>query len=532
MAGLRCFWHYRDLTNGNPAVLRISKELSALLQDSLQDDGGSHIQLRGKTCKDLPMSHQAAEAMHSICKAILCDLDQVMINEPLSLKRKNYSGLDDDAGLARLNNCPLSESASVLSLFCYQPGSGAEEHEDRGLLTVIYSPRSGSLLNKDGQPVVTEDDEVVIMSGKALDVATGGNFPATRHAVATQALRKSLVFRCRGNLNAALVPGYSKYGRIAPARGLGVGEPRTLAQFYREFEALYLSVNLPTQHEQVKILSFKVNVREAKKVDESGPYLLLEARWSLHLTNEQTSFGYLLREFARIKNLPTSSVSLYYQGKKINPHEETPFNLGLDEEDDLDEIDAVVSTTEQQQPQQPQQPQQHESGTITLSIQPWFADPPIFFSVKVDAPLTTLVESFYTHKMQGLGEATKLRVQLSKKVMGGSSPVILDLAQTVAEAGLENHSELSAILLYPDSVQDKTITLVFSFAGREKVQLKVLRTTSFQKIFATFAEIVGVFHGSLRFIYDGVRILSSDTPKMVEAEDMDQIDVYLEQCGD
>ena len=103
----------------------------------------------------------------------------------------------------------------------------------------------------------------------------------------------------------------------------------------------------------------------------------------------------------------------------------------------------------------------------------------------------------------------------------------------MAEAGLENHSELSAILLpYPDSVQDKTIILVFSFAGREKVQLKVLRTTSFQKIFATFAEIVGVSLTSLRFIYDGVRILPSDTPKMVEAEDKDQIDVYLEQIGD
>jgi 2OG-Fe(II) oxygenase superfamily len=250
MAGLRCFWHYRDLANGNPAIMRISKELSAELQESLHSEEpiGRPILLRGKTCSDLPISHVAAQAMDKICKAILCDLDHVMSTEPSSLKRKHRAAEDDDdndAGLASLNNCPLSETASVMSLFCYEPGSGADEHEDRGLLTIIYCPSDTGLIMENGHPVVTEQDEVIILAGKALDVATGGHFPATRHAVKTQVLRRrSLVFRCRGKLNGTLVPGYSKYGRLAHAHGLGVGGPRTLAQFYREFDALYNSVNL------------------------------------------------------------------------------------------------------------------------------------------------------------------------------------------------------------------------------------------------------------------------------------------------
>jgi len=475
------------------------------------------------------MSHVAAEAMNRICKAILCDLDHVMSTEPSSLKRKHRAAEDDDddADLASLNNAPLSETASVMSLFCYEPGSGADEHEDRGLLTIIYCPSDTGLINKSGKPVITEQDEVIILAGKALDVATGSHFPATRHAVETQVRRKSLVFRCRGNLSATMHPGYEKYGRQAQAHGLGVGGPRTLAQFYREFEALYHSVNLPLQQEQVEVLSFKINVREAKKMDDSGPYVLLEARWALHLTNEQQDLGYVLREFARIKNLHPSAVSLYYQGKKINPHEATPRDLGLDEEDDFDEIDAVVSTTEPQ-------PQQQQSGTITLSIQPWFSDPPIFLSVKVDAPLTSLVHTFYTHKMQGLGEATEQRVRLSKKAKEGELPSYLDLSLTVAEAGLENLAELSAMLLpYPESVRSE-MTIKIKPPGGEFILFKVKETTSFQKIMEAYAAKVGanVNARALRFMIDGERVCFHDTPKMLEMEDGDQVDVYNEQCGD
>lgn len=51
------------------------------------------------------------------------------------------------------------------------------------------------------------------------------------------------------------------------------------------------------------------------------------------------------------------------------------------------------------------------------------------------------------------------------------------------------------------------------------------------KIFNAYAQRKGVAVGTLRFMLDGQRINDGDTPKMLELEDNDQIDVFLEQVG-
>lgn len=52
-----------------------------------------------------------------------------------------------------------------------------------------------------------------------------------------------------------------------------------------------------------------------------------------------------------------------------------------------------------------------------------------------------------------------------------------------------------------------------------------------QKVFETYAQRKGVQPKSLRFLLDGERIESDQTPKMLELEDQDQIDCVLEQTG-
>ncbi len=51
------------------------------------------------------------------------------------------------------------------------------------------------------------------------------------------------------------------------------------------------------------------------------------------------------------------------------------------------------------------------------------------------------------------------------------------------------------------------------------------------KVFTTYASRKGVDMASLRFLLDGERIGGDQTPKLLELEDQDQIDVVLEQVG-
>lgn len=64
-----------------------------------------------------------------------------------------------------------------------------------------------------------------------------------------------------------------------------------------------------------------------------------------------------------------------------------------------------------------------------------------------------------------------------------------------------------------------------------ETQFKVKKSTKMKKIFAAFASKNGVQLSSLRFLLDGAAIDGEQTPKMLELEDGDQIDCFLEQTG-
>ena len=60
---------------------------------------------------------------------------------------------------------------------------------------------------------------------------------------------------------------------------------------------------------------------------------------------------------------------------------------------------------------------------------------------------------------------------------------------------------------------------------------KIKKSTKMQKVFETYAGRKGVNSSIYRFLLDGERIQPTDTPKMLEMEDQDQINCVLAQSG-
>ena len=63
------------------------------------------------------------------------------------------------------------------------------------------------------------------------------------------------------------------------------------------------------------------------------------------------------------------------------------------------------------------------------------------------------------------------------------------------------------------------------------VYFRVKQTTQMGKLKKSYSERVGVPVSSLRFLFDGRRINDDETPKALEMEQDDVIEVYQEQTG-
>ena len=65
----------------------------------------------------------------------------------------------------------------------------------------------------------------------------------------------------------------------------------------------------------------------------------------------------------------------------------------------------------------------------------------------------------------------------------------------------------------------------------EEMFFQVKKGAAMKKIMQAFADHKGVSLEVLRFTVDGARVNAEDTPRMLEMEDGDQIDVILQQLG-
>lgn len=64
-----------------------------------------------------------------------------------------------------------------------------------------------------------------------------------------------------------------------------------------------------------------------------------------------------------------------------------------------------------------------------------------------------------------------------------------------------------------------------------EIHFRVRMTTKMEKLKRSYSERQGVPVNSLRFLFDGRRINDDETPKQLEMEDDDVIEVYQEQTG-
>eukprot|EP01041_Mallomonas_annulata_P009589 gene9589-19931_t len=77
----------------------------------------------------------------------------------------------------------------------------------------------------------------------------------------------------------------------------------------------------------------------------------------------------------------------------------------------------------------------------------------------------------------------------------------------------------------------EAITLRVKDQTGEEMFFKVKKTTKMSKIFDAYASRRGIAANALRFMIDGERIQPENTPKMLELDENDQIDVMLETVG-
>jgi len=64
-----------------------------------------------------------------------------------------------------------------------------------------------------------------------------------------------------------------------------------------------------------------------------------------------------------------------------------------------------------------------------------------------------------------------------------------------------------------------------------EIHFRVKMSTQMGKLKKSYSERVGVPMASLRFLFDGRRINDDETPKQLEMENDDVIEVYQEQTG-
>ncbi|KAF8356402.1 hypothetical protein PRIPAC_98025 [Pristionchus pacificus] len=81
------------------------------------------------------------------------------------------------------------------------------------------------------------------------------------------------------------------------------------------------------------------------------------------------------------------------------------------------------------------------------------------------------------------------------------------------------------------SVPDEYIKLKVVGQDSNEVHFRVKYGTSMAKLKKSYADKTGVDVKALRFLFDGTRIGDNDTPKTLEMEDDDTIEVYQEQLG-
>ena len=169
---------------------------------------------------------------------------------------------------------------------------------------------------------------------------------------------------------------------------------------------------------------------------------------------------------------------------------------------------------------------EQEEKTITLQLKLGDEDP-VFFKVKKETKMAKVMGAYASRKGQAVS-SLKFTFDGSK-IKDTDTPKMLEMEENdmidvfLEQQGGGEDGEESDI--------GKTLLLTVKDQTGDEMSFKVKKETKLGKIFKAYADSKGVDVKSLRFQLDGERLTENNTPKMLELEDGDQIDVSLDMVG-
>jgi len=169
---------------------------------------------------------------------------------------------------------------------------------------------------------------------------------------------------------------------------------------------------------------------------------------------------------------------------------------------------------------------EEDTTTVTLRVKDQGGDE-MFFKVKKETKMQKIMDAYAQRK--GINVASLRFVLDGERLNATDTPKMLEL---------ENDDQIDVLLESvgggeegDEEVDNNTVTLRVRQQDGDEMFFKVKKETKMQKIMDAYAQRKGINANSLRFTLDGNRINATDTPKMLELENDDQIDVMLESVG-
>jgi small ubiquitin-related modifier len=123
------------------------------------------------------------------------------------------------------------------------------------------------------------------------------------------------------------------------------------------------------------------------------------------------------------------------------------------------------------------------------------------------------------------------QVDVTKDASGDTPSVSENRIVPASESRNENTTDDDATKNEKGDGDSGYIKLKVLGNDSNEIHFRVKMSTQMHKLKRSYSEKAGVQLPGLRFLFDGRRITDEDTPKLLEMEDGDVIEVYQEQSG-
>jgi len=225
-----------------------------------------------------------------------------------------------------------------------------------------------------------------------------------------------------------------------------------------------------------------------------------------------TQMGKLKKSYSERVGAPIASLRFLFDGKRIND-DETPKSLEM-EQDDVIEV---------YQEQTGGGADEAETEYIKLKVVGQDSNE-IHFRVKMTTQMGKLKKS-YSERV-GAPIASLRFLFDGKRINDDETPKSLEMEQDDVIEVYQEQTGGGA-----DEAETEYIKLKVVGQDSNEIHFRVKMTTQMGKLKKSYSERVGAPIASLRFLFDGKRINDDETPKSLEMEQDDVIEVYQEQTG-